>query len=87
MSCGHSDSPSTSRTIAATRSPARGPIAIAVILVDFELPDADGIILICRLREQPEIYKTPIVIISGDRVGAKEEGSKLNVFKVGRDVG
>jgi CheY-like chemotaxis protein len=53
----------------------------AAILVDLALPDADGIGLIRQLREQPGIYKTPIVIISGDRVGAKEEASKLNVFK------
>jgi PAS domain S-box-containing protein len=53
----------------------------AAIVVNLESPDADGIGLIRRLREQPGIYKTPIVIISGDRVGAKEEASKLNVFK------
>lgn len=59
----------------------------AAILVDFELPDADGMSLVRRLREQPEIYKTPIVIISADRVGAKEEASKLNVFEwVGKPI-
>jgi len=53
----------------------------AAILVNLEPADADGIGLIRRLREQPAIYNTPIVIISGDRVDAKEEASKLNVFK------
>lgn len=53
----------------------------AAIVVDFELQDGDGVALIRRLRERPEIYRTPIVIISGDGVGAKEEVSKLNVFK------
>jgi CheY-like chemotaxis protein len=59
----------------------------AAILVDFELPDADGISLIRRLHEQPETYKTPIVIISADRVGEKDEASKLNVFKwIGKPI-
>ena len=53
----------------------------AIILVDFELPDADGISLIRRLRERPETYNTPIVIISADRVGEKDEASVLDVFK------
>jgi PAS domain S-box-containing protein len=57
------------------------------IIVDFELPDADGIGLIRQLREQPEIYKTPIVIASSDRVGDKEEASKLNIFKwIGKPI-
>ncbi len=51
------------------------------IVVDFELADADGIGLIRQFREQPEIYKTPIVIASSDRVGDKPEASKLNIFK------
>jgi PAS domain S-box-containing protein len=55
-------------------------ICYAAILVDFELPDADGIGLIRQLREQPEIYKTPIVIISADHAREKEV-SKLDVFK------
>jgi PAS domain S-box-containing protein len=59
----------------------------AAILVDFELPDADGTSLIHRLREQPEIYKTPILIASAERVGDREEASKLNVFKwVGKPI-
>jgi CheY-like chemotaxis protein len=53
----------------------------AAILVDFELPDADGIGLFRRLREQPEIHGTPIVIASAGGVGEKEELSKLNVHK------
>jgi PAS domain S-box-containing protein len=59
----------------------------AAILVDFELPDADGVSLIRQLREQPESYKTPIVIVSADRVGDKDEAFKLNVFKwVGKPI-
>jgi PAS domain S-box-containing protein len=58
----------------------------AAILVDFELPDAASISLIRRLREQPETYQTPIVIISADRAGEKEL-SKLNVFKwIGKPI-
>jgi PAS domain S-box-containing protein len=59
----------------------------AAIIVDLELPDADGIGLIRQFREQPEIYKTPIVITSSDRVGDKEEASKLNIFKrIGKPI-
>jgi PAS domain S-box-containing protein len=63
---------------AVTRATTEG---YAAFLVDFEMPDADGMSLIRLLRAEPEIYKTPIVIISADRVGAKEEASKLGVFK------
>jgi PAS domain S-box-containing protein len=59
----------------------------AAIIVDFELPDADGIGLIRQFRDQPEIYKTPIVVASSDRVGDKEEASKLNIFKwIGKPI-
>jgi PAS domain S-box-containing protein len=59
----------------------------AAIIVDFELPETNGIGLIRRLREQPETYKTPIVIVSSDRVGGKEEASRLNVLEwIGKPV-
>jgi PAS domain S-box-containing protein len=59
----------------------------AAIIVDFELPDADGIGLIRRFREQPEIYKTPIVIASSDRASEKEEVLKLNILKwIGKPI-
>jgi len=58
----------------------------AAILVDFELPDDTAINLIRGLREQPEIHKTPIVIISADRTGEKEV-SKLNALKwIGKPI-
>ena len=59
----------------------------AAILVDFELPDADGVSLIRRLREQPESYKTPVLVASADRTGDKDQASKFNVFKwVGKPI-
>ena len=59
----------------------------AAIIVDFELPDADGIGLIRQFRKQPEIYKTPIVVASSDHIGDKEEASKLNIFKwIGKPI-
>jgi len=55
----------------------------AAIVVDLELPEGGGTDLIRRLREQPEIYKTPIVAMSAGNgwdngaIGA----SKLNVLE------
>jgi PAS domain S-box-containing protein len=49
---------------AITQAPVR---PYAAIVVDLELPDGEGIGLVRRLREQPEIYKTPIVVMSADR--------------------
>jgi PAS domain S-box-containing protein len=53
----------------------------AAIVVDFELPDAGGIALIRLLREQPEVYRTPIVIASAEPVPAKDGAAELNVLK------
>lgn len=53
----------------------------AAILVDFELPDADGVNFLGRLREQPEIYKTPIVILSAGRKIDRNEMSKRDVLE------
>jgi PAS domain S-box-containing protein len=59
----------------------------SAVIIDFELPEADGMGLVRRLREQPENYKTPIVIASADRVGGNEEAPKLNVFKwIGKPI-
>ena len=45
-----------------------------------ELPDGDGVGLIRRFREQPELYRTPIVIMSKDRTWEKSgNASNLNV--------
>jgi PAS domain S-box-containing protein len=38
--------------------------AYAAVLVDLDLPDSEGIGLVRLLREQPEIYKAPIVVMS-----------------------
>jgi DNA-binding response OmpR family regulator len=38
----------------------------AAILVDLQLPDGDGISLIKRLRAQPQIYNTLLVMLSAD---------------------
>ncbi len=53
----------------------------AAIVVDFELPDAGGMDLIRLLREQPEVYRTPIVIASAEPAPAKEGAAELNVLK------
>jgi PAS domain S-box-containing protein len=55
--------------------------AYAAIVVDLELPDGDGIGLIRRLRAQPEIFRTPIVVMSADRGWAKSSvgASNLNI--------
>ena len=47
----------------------------SAIVVDLELPDGDGVGLIRRLREQPEVYRTPIVVMSADRTWEKSSGS------------
>ena len=54
------------------------------VLVDLDLPDGNGISLIRELRELPEIYKTPIVVISADAGWDKGGGldtSHLNVLE------
>jgi len=52
----------------------------SAIVVDLELPDGDGVGLIRRFREQPEFYRTPIVVMSKDRAWEKNgDASSLNV--------
>ena len=51
----------------------------AAIVVDFELPDGNGLGLIRQLREQPESYKTPIVVMSAERSEQNDEFSALHV--------
>jgi len=53
----------------------------AAIVVDFELPDAGGMALIRALREQPEAYRTPIVVASAEPAPAKDGAAELNVLK------
>ncbi len=56
--------------------------AYAAIIVDFELPDAGGMRFVCQLREQPEIYKTPLLIVTAEGGGAanRQEFTSLNVL-------
>jgi PAS domain S-box-containing protein len=53
------------------------------VLVDLDLPDGDGLSLIRTLRAQPDIYKTPIVVISSGtrRDKAALDGQPLNVLE------
>ena len=53
----------------------------AAIVVDFELPDGNGLGLIRLLREQPESYKTPIVVMSAEQGEEKDEAIALKVVK------
>jgi signal transduction histidine kinase len=52
------------------------------ILVDFQLPDGDGVSLIVRLRALPQYRDTPIVVISGDPSRGRDDSRspKLNVL-------
>jgi DNA-binding response OmpR family regulator/anti-sigma regulatory factor (Ser/Thr protein kinase) len=51
------------------------------ILVDLQLPDGDGISLIVRLRELPQYRDTPIVVVSADPGGGRDDlrSAKLKV--------
>ena len=53
-----------------------------VILVDIHLPDGDGVSLIVRLRELPQYRDVPVVVVSGDTSGGRDDlrSSKLNVL-------
>jgi DNA-binding response OmpR family regulator len=53
-----------------------------VILVDIHLPDGDGVSLIARLRELPQYRDVPVVVVSGDTSGGRDDlrSSKLNVL-------
>jgi PAS domain S-box-containing protein len=53
----------------------------AAIVVDFELPDVGGMDFIRSLREQPEVYRTPIIIASTEPVPGKDGAADLNVLK------
>ena len=54
----------------------------AVMLVDLELPDGDGIGLILHLREQVQYRNTPIVVVSSDPSRGRNDprSSTLNVL-------
>jgi PAS domain S-box-containing protein len=54
------------------------------LLVDLDLPDGDGLSLVRTLRAQPEIYKTPIVVLSSDDRQEKngtDSATDLNILE------
>ena len=53
----------------------------ALIVVDLDIPDG-GAQLIRSLRERPQIYKTPIIVLCADEASAKASGevSGLNIL-------
>jgi DNA-binding response OmpR family regulator len=59
-----SQAASAGECIASLRSP--GP-ALDLVLLDRHLPDSDGGDILRLIREDPEMPKVPVVVISGDR--------------------
>lgn len=53
--------------------------AFAAVLVDLQLPDADGIGLIRALRERPDTAETPVVVVSADVARGRARGRALEV--------
>ncbi len=53
--------------------------AYAAIMADLGLPDGDGVNFIRRLRQQPQIYKTPILVMS-DGSGDKNDLDASDIF-------
>ena len=51
----------------------------ACILLDFHMPDADGCEFAAKLRENPELRKTPIIMVSGDD---KQEGRACDDYQL-----
>ncbi len=54
----------------------------AAILVDLQLPEGDGISLIKRLREQPQVYDTLLVVLSVDLNPAPDEERPSTLLNV-----
>ena len=55
----------------------------AAILVDLQLPEGDGINLIKKLRAQPQVYNTLLVVLSADAKNAQDtgrQGTLLNIL-------
>lgn len=52
----------------------------AAVLVDLQLPDADGIGLIRALRAQPATRDLPVVVVSGDVARGRARGYSLEVL-------
>lgn len=53
--------------------------AFAAILVDLQLPDADGISLIRTLRARADTLDTPVVVVSADIAKGRARGRSLEV--------
>lgn len=51
----------------------------AALLVDLQLPDADGISLIRMLRDDPDTRDLPVVVVSADAARGKGRGRSLEV--------
>ena len=54
----------------------------AAILVDLQLPEGDGIDLIKRLRAQPQIYNTLLVVLSADLDPAHDEAQPSTLLNI-----
>ena len=52
----------------------------AAILLDLQLPDADGIGLIRALRQRSETVETPVVVVSADVARGRARGRSLEVI-------
>ncbi|WP_122464517.1 CHASE3 domain-containing protein [Brevundimonas lutea] len=51
----------------------------AAVLVDLNLPDADGIGLIRALRASPDTHELPVVVVSADVTRGRARGASLEV--------
>jgi PAS domain S-box-containing protein len=54
----------------------------AAILVDLQLPEGDGIDLIKRLRAQPQIYNTLLVVLSADLDSVHDEAQPSTLLNI-----
>jgi DNA-binding response OmpR family regulator/two-component sensor histidine kinase len=54
----------------------------AAVLVDLQQPEGDGISLIKKLRDQPQIYNTLLVVLSADAKHAEESGRPATLLNI-----
>ena len=52
----------------------------AALIVDIRLPNAGGLDFVRKLREQPGLYRTPIVIIGANRESDPDDAARLYVL-------
>ena len=52
----------------------------AALVVDLKLSNAGGLDFVRRLRQQPGLYRTPIVIIGADREGDADDAANLFIL-------